>query len=169
MDLHRDRDAQLHLPRLQTRLNAKGTMSAQFVVLAGAALLSLWSSDAATAQEVVQIPQPSGYERGCRGDEITAHLSRLTGRPTSYPVVTAVESGSPSEAAGLQVGDSLVAHGGVDVTKHRPPPQRYAVNDTVHLVVRRAGQDRKLAVVMGRRDLPNDAAGRGVCRHMRPQ
>src|SRR5437870_10565731 len=97
------------------------------------------------------------YERGCRGDAIrgraTMHGTQVV--PTAYPVVTRVQPGSPADRAGLQVGDTIVAQGGVDLLAGEPPAQRFAVGDTIRLTARRGGRVRAVVLVMGRLAAPD--------------
>jgi S1-C subfamily serine protease len=113
---------------------------------------------------------PVATERGCRGDEIrvSAAMKGPVGWPTAYPVVTRVQPGSPAERAGLQVGDTIVTQGGVDLLAGRPPAQRFAVGDTIRMTVRRDGRTRAVALVLGRLSPPGAGAGRARgCRPVR--
>ncbi|GAC1687158.1 MAG: hypothetical protein NVS9B3_05660 [Gemmatimonadaceae bacterium] len=85
-----------------------------------------------------------------------------------YPVVEAVEPGSPASAAGLGRGDTIIAYNGSDVRRHEValgallrPGSRVAVR------VRRNGAEREVPVLVGRRPrayapqaaIPLDALG----------
>lgn len=103
------------------------------------------------------------YERGCRGDGASITLSATFHAPLTYPVVNDVDPQSPAGVAGVQVGDTIVAQGGVDLLQGRPPLHRYAVGDTIHLVVHRAGTPHDIAIVLGRRT-PATPGTAAVCR-----
>ncbi|MBD0319871.1 MAG: hypothetical protein ICV87_06045 [Gemmatimonadetes bacterium] len=115
------------------------------------------------AAQITVRTRDAGYERGCRGHTIELQIDRFTRVPAAYPVVAAVEAGSPSARAGMQVGDSLVSQDGVDFTAG-VPPRRYAVGDTIRLVVRRGGRNHPLLLVLGRAPVPGDSASGAVCR-----
>ena len=118
---------------------------------------------AASALSVTSVHGQAGARReappqtgGCRGHLMAWKTEVPGGRRLAYPVVTKVEAGAPAARAGLAVGDTIVAVGGIDVMTGTPLELRMAVGDTVQLRVHRAGRAQDLALVLGRR-LPSGA------------
>ncbi len=131
----------------------------RLIIVAGA----LFVRGTAAAQTTARTPELP-YERGCHGNAIQMRIDGFTKLPTAYPLVTEVEAGSPAALAGLQVGDSLVSQSGVEFTDG-VPPQRYAVGDTIRLVVRRGGRNHPVVLVLGRATVSADgSSGSRVCR-----
>jgi membrane-associated protease RseP (regulator of RpoE activity) len=107
---------------------------------------------------------------GCRGTSTQASaitLARPDGDPIvipSYSEVLSVQPGSPAERAGMRIGDLVVAQNGYDLVAN-PPPRPALAGDTVQLLVRRAGAEIPLTIVLGRWDPPQEAPGvTRVCR-----
>lgn len=69
----------------------------------------------------------------------------------TYPRISLVEPSSPAEAAGIRVGDTLVAMNGVDVLEREISLTKMLVPDAQLLVrLRREGSPRELKVTVGR-------------------
>jgi putative serine protease PepD len=65
-----------------------------------------------------------------------------------------VRAGSPAEAGGLQAGDIIIrigTHPVPDLQGMTDALRAYAPGDTVEIVYRRAGGERRTQVVLGRR------------------
>ena len=69
-----------------------------------------------------------------------------------YPVVEAVEPGSPAAAAGLETGDTIIAYNGSDVRRHEVAVvSLLRPGSTVAVRVRRNGSEREVPVLVARR------------------
>lgn len=84
--------------------------------LAGAAFPTLSSAQATSGTRAALLPRPTGwlgihYSAEANIDQ-TGEGLRIS--YNSYPVIEAIEPGSPAERAGLQVGDTLIAFNGHD-------------------------------------------------------
>jgi membrane-associated protease RseP (regulator of RpoE activity) len=134
-------------------------------LFAPAALLGLLSScgSAAVPQQTQPGVSTAEYTRGCRGDAIQRTMD-VFGVPTTYPIVTEVQPGSPAEIAGLEPGDTLTSMQGVDLLTGTRPALRFAVGDTLRIIARRAGRDYPVLLILGVSE-PGEAPGaRRVCR-----
>jgi len=132
-------------------------------ILSALAALSLLAPADVSAQAAPA--QQSAPVIGCRGYSFSSTTDDLTGLPLVYPVITAVQPGSPAERAGIQPGDSLVAINGIETPAWDPERDRVrAPGDTVRLRVRRGTVDRELRVVLGARDAPTVPGEPGRCR-----
>ena len=77
----------------------------------------------------------------------------MTGNPGGV-ALSGVRAGSPAEAGGLQAGDIIVrigTHEVPDLQGMTDALRAYAPGDTVEIVYRRAGSERRTQVVLGRR------------------
>ena len=108
---------------------------------------------------------------GCRGTNSSTSTVTLGGGPNgapvvipSYSTVESVQPGSPAEAGGMKAGDIVLTQDGYDLVGN-PPPRPALAGDTVQLVVRRAGNNVTLTLVLGRWDPPQEQEGvTRVCR-----
>jgi S1-C subfamily serine protease len=136
-----------------------------------AALVLLLLPAALPAQTTGSTPN-AARPVGCRGTSSQTSSFTLpgpNGEPVEFPSyaeIVSVQPGSPAELAGMRVGDLVVVQDGRDLIAD-PPPQPRLVGDTVRLVVRRAGAEVPLTVVLGRWDPPQEAPGvTRVCRRV---
>lgn len=129
-----------------------------FVALAGPALPTL--ADAQTAGTRVApssrsapLSKPTGwlgihYSAEAKVDESAEGL-RIS--YNSYPVIEAVEPGSPAERAGIQVGDTLIAFNGNDFVRRGVPMARLLRPGEKLQVRLRRDRQRTISVTVGQR------------------
>ena len=96
------------------------------VTLIGAALPVRAAAQAAPSARSAALARPTGwlgvhYSAEAKIDE-TAEGLRIS--YNSYPIIEAIEPGSPAEKAGLQVGDTLIAFNGHDFVRRGVPMAR---------------------------------------------
>jgi hypothetical protein len=132
--------------RVRAERSARAFGQRQPVIVGGGEGLggSFQLSDATLPRGWIGINVEAPHQRMVRND--TAFI-----RYFSYPEIVSVEPNSPAERVGISRGDRLVAYDGADVrdreinlTRLLQPSRRITVT------VRRDGEDREFAIVVGR-------------------
>jgi regulator of sigma E protease len=108
--------------------------------------------------ELTYIPNAAQAERTVRvrmaADPTEPQLGTIGIKPDSYPVIQSVVAGEPAEAAGVMVGDAVVAVDGERVvfTSELSQAIEKKAGVPVTLTVRRNGQEQQIAVTPADRD-----------------
>ncbi len=117
-------------------------------------------SEAARMHMPMRVAMPTGW-LGMHLSESKITVMSPEGALTNYcdyPVIEAVDAGSPAEKSGLSAGDTVLAYNGRDV---RTQAVNYAEllvpGQTVRMRVRRGNRARDLSVVVGARPTPDRA------------
>lgn len=94
------------------------------------------------APVVVSVQQQ--IQRGWLGFSYSTNTQRTGGRTTTAIVIEQVHDGSPAQAAGLQVGDTVTAINDIRVSEQLMNSLGYSIapGDEVRIRIRRAGRDR---------------------------
>jgi hypothetical protein len=88
----------------------------------------------------------------CQGHAWSSKRDVHTGELIEYPVVTEVQTRSPADIAGLQVGDTLVALNRTEMLgAARPFSTPPVAGDTIQMRIRRNGTEHNVQLVVGRR------------------
>jgi len=121
-------------------------------------------SDAARMHMAGKLGAPNGY-LGMHLSESKITMIAPEGVQTNYcdyPVIEAVDAGSPAERGGLIAGDTVLAYNGRDV---RTQPVNYneilVPGQSLKLRVKRSGRVRELSVMVAPRPVPDRASGIG--------
>lgn len=115
-----------------------------------------------------QILKKGKVSRGYMGilpQELTPDMAKAFGMPNSHGVAVAqVTANSPSEKAGMKVGDVITAINGnpvEDVNTFRLAVAGFAPGTTVHLKIARNGQNLDIPVALGEYNLEAEGNGKG--------
>ncbi|MEX1186103.1 MAG: PDZ domain-containing protein [Gemmatimonadaceae bacterium] len=136
--------------------------------LAGAAIPALAGAQATGGTRSAVLSKPAGwlgihYSAEAKIDQ-TGEGLRIS--YNSYPVIEAIEPGSPAERSGLQVGDTLIAFNGYDFVR-RGVPMASLLRPGERLSIRlRRGGTRTVRVTVGER--PAGAFGFSLRRPLPP-
>jgi S1-C subfamily serine protease len=133
-------------------------------LLCTTALLTLIPFLVAEGQEEVIVLNRASDS--CQGHTWSSKSDVHSGELIEYPTVTAVQTGSPAEIAGLQVGDTLVALNETEwLGAARPFSTPPVAGDTIQMRVRRNGTEHNVHLVVGRRIRLSQSSEDGpVCR-----
>jgi S1-C subfamily serine protease len=128
------------------------------------ALLTFIPFVVAEGQEEVVVLNP--VSDACQGHTWSWKRDVHSGELIEYPAVTEVQTGSPADIAGLQVGDTVVALNETEmVGAARPFSTPPVTGDTIQMRVRRNGTEHNVHLVVGRRVRLSQSSDDGpVCR-----
>ncbi|MEX0890835.1 MAG: PDZ domain-containing protein, partial [Gemmatimonadota bacterium] len=124
--------------------------------VAGAALLALTLAATLAAPAAAQEPERVWIRPAMAGGWIGISFEpgrRAEGAQRPVVVITRVVEGSPAEAAGLEVGDTLLSVNGLAASEELIGSLAASLSpgDEVDVLVRRAGGERRIALTAGER------------------
>ena len=127
-------------------------------ILTTALGLTLAAASLADAQVVLRDRAPmvvarQQVQRGWLGFSYETVVNRTNGRMTTTVVIRQVHEGSPAEAAGLVVGDTITTINDIRVSEQLLSSLGYSLapGDEVRVSVRRAGRDRTFTLTAAER------------------